>query len=149
MAILLQYSCLENSMDRGAWWAIAHGAAESDKTEYTLIRTKTKNLFVYVRDWPKSSFGFSCKILQKHLNEMFWLIWCRFILTCVTMTCPTWPCMAWLIASLSYPSPFDTTRLWSIKGLANPLTSKTVSYPQQCTSHLLDTLVIARLGQQG
>ena len=22
---LLQYSCLENSMDRGAWWAIVHG----------------------------------------------------------------------------------------------------------------------------
>ena len=21
----LQYSCLENSMDRGAWWAIVHG----------------------------------------------------------------------------------------------------------------------------
>ena len=59
---------------------IAHGAAESDKTEYTLIKTKTKNLFVYVRDWPKSSFGFSCKILQKHLNEMFWLIWCHIIL---------------------------------------------------------------------
>ena len=26
----LQYSCLENSMDRGAWWAVAHGV---DKTE--------------------------------------------------------------------------------------------------------------------
>ena len=25
----LQYSCLENSMDRGAWWAIAHGVAKS------------------------------------------------------------------------------------------------------------------------
>ena len=24
----LQYSCLENPMDRGAWWAIAHGAAK-------------------------------------------------------------------------------------------------------------------------
>ena len=26
---LLQYSCLENPMDRGAWWAIVHGVAKS------------------------------------------------------------------------------------------------------------------------
>ena len=33
---LLQYSCLENPMDRGAWQATAHGAAkESDVTEVT------------------------------------------------------------------------------------------------------------------
>ena len=25
----LQYSCLENPMDRGTWWAIAHRAAKS------------------------------------------------------------------------------------------------------------------------
>ena len=25
----LQYSCLENSMDRGAWWATVHGDAKS------------------------------------------------------------------------------------------------------------------------
>ena len=25
----LQYSCLENPMDRGAWWAIFHGIAKS------------------------------------------------------------------------------------------------------------------------
>ena len=32
----LQYSCLENSMDRGTWWDIAHGIAkESDTTEHT------------------------------------------------------------------------------------------------------------------
>ena len=24
-----QYSCLKNSMDRGAWWAVAHGVAKS------------------------------------------------------------------------------------------------------------------------
>ena len=25
----LQYSCLENPMNRGAWWAIVHGVAKS------------------------------------------------------------------------------------------------------------------------
>ena len=25
----LQHSCLENSMDRGAWWAAVHGVAKS------------------------------------------------------------------------------------------------------------------------
>ena len=29
----LQYSCLENPMDRGAWWAVVHRASESDVTE--------------------------------------------------------------------------------------------------------------------
>ena len=30
-----QYSCLENPMDRGAWWAIVHEVAESDTTKAT------------------------------------------------------------------------------------------------------------------
>ena len=42
-----------------------------------------------------------------------------------------WPCMAWLIASLSYAGPFAMTRLWSMKGafsLANfiPKSSQTL-----------------------
>ena len=28
----LQYSCLENPMDRGAWWATVHGVAKSQTT---------------------------------------------------------------------------------------------------------------------
>ena len=34
----LQYSCLENSMDRGAWWASVHGIAKSQtrlETQHT------------------------------------------------------------------------------------------------------------------
>ena len=29
----LQYSCLENPMDRGAWWATVHEVAKPDSTE--------------------------------------------------------------------------------------------------------------------
>ena len=30
----LHYSCLENPMDRGSWWAIDHGVAEESDTTY-------------------------------------------------------------------------------------------------------------------
>ena len=34
----LQYSCLENPMDRGAWWATVHkGRKESDTTEHACL----------------------------------------------------------------------------------------------------------------
>ena len=33
----LQYSCLENSIDRGTWQATVHGDAESDMAEYACV----------------------------------------------------------------------------------------------------------------
>ena len=30
----LQFSCLENSMDRGAWWATVHGVAKSQTERF-------------------------------------------------------------------------------------------------------------------
>ena len=32
---LLQYFCLENPTDRGAWWATVHSVTELDTTEAT------------------------------------------------------------------------------------------------------------------
>ena len=34
----LQYSCLENPMDKGAWWAMVHTVSESDTTEVIYLQ---------------------------------------------------------------------------------------------------------------
>ena len=46
----LQYSCLENPMDRGAWWATVHGVTKSqtqlsDKAQHStaLLQTMQKS----------------------------------------------------------------------------------------------------------
>ena len=42
----LQYSCLENSMDRGAWWATEYGVAKSWRQLGDFTFT-----FHFIRDW--------------------------------------------------------------------------------------------------
>ena len=37
---LLQYSCLENPMDRGAWWATVHGS----QSQTRLTEQKTQHI---------------------------------------------------------------------------------------------------------
>ena len=51
----IQYSCLENSMDSGAWQATVNGAAELDTTErlreYVSMPTHTPNTQTYGSAW--------------------------------------------------------------------------------------------------
>ena len=50
-------------------------------------------------------------------SPLHWTMFCQN--SPLWPVCLGWPCMAWLIASLSYTSPFAMTRLWSMKGLIN------------------------------
>ena len=46
-----QYSCLENSMDRGAWWATVRGVAKSGVTERLILKVQLpETAFFYQKD---------------------------------------------------------------------------------------------------
>ena len=47
----LQFSCLENPMDRGIWWATVLGVAESDGTEPAHMYTCTHARIIMDAFW--------------------------------------------------------------------------------------------------
>ena len=63
----LQYSCLGNSMDRGAWWAIVHLVAESDMAERlsTQGHTHTQALILL------TSFSFGHMMSVAHFSGVY------------------------------------------------------------------------------
>ena len=64
----LQYSCLENPIDRGAWWAIVHGVAKS--------RTRLSDFTFFFHPLSEMSFA---SIFSQYVA-------CHFILLIVTFT---------------------------------------------------------------
>ena len=46
----LQYFCLKNSMDRGAWWTAVYGVAELDMTEHSRAGTQPMTCSEVVSD---------------------------------------------------------------------------------------------------
>ena len=58
----LQYSCLENSIDRGAWWATVHGVTKS-WARLSDYRFTSQTLSTLQDDFPGGTIGkeFSCQ----------------------------------------------------------------------------------------
>ena len=52
----LQYSCLENSMDRGAWRATVRGITELDMTEDLTLALSVCALAMMVDNWYSDYF---------------------------------------------------------------------------------------------
>ena len=65
--IPLQYSCLENPMDRGAWWAILHRVAKS-QTRLKQLSTHTYNLCKLTFHHPETAFQVSM-VQVTHLHQ--------------------------------------------------------------------------------
>ena len=56
----LQYSCLENPMDRGAWWAAVHGVEKSQ----VHLSTHT---FIYIFIFMMQTDLFACMAVRSRL----------------------------------------------------------------------------------
>ena len=72
------YSCLENSTDRGTWWATVHGVTkESDTTEWltVFIQGKWKLLMLREMHLRQVRFGISCKARRLSLHMPSILKW--------------------------------------------------------------------------
>ena len=73
----IQYSCLENSMDRGAWWDTVHGATEKiTKTKiyfggYRFIHTRNISTLLHLYSSKKISLNYKHSDLLKFMNVFF------------------------------------------------------------------------------
>ena len=63
------YSCLENAMDRGAWWAIVHGVTKS----WTWLST-AHNLYPFICHWTLDTIIQTLYHLPLSWLNNFWLI---------------------------------------------------------------------------
>ena len=74
----LQDSCLENSMDRGAWWAIIHGAAkETDMTQWLNLPLSLCHWRSRCSELTGINLGAEDKWLMWWVRSQSFVIWLR------------------------------------------------------------------------
>ena len=75
--IPLQYSCLGNSMDRGAWWEMVHGAAKSGSRLKWLSTRSCLEYGVFSLDLAFSSSLYPI-FKGSTFGELHWLVHCSW-----------------------------------------------------------------------
>ena len=73
----LQYPCLENPMDRGAWWATVHGAAESQTQLSERVCTDTTHTHTYthsirVNSWVQGKYKYKARFVPSKNLDSYW-----------------------------------------------------------------------------
>ena len=64
----LQYSCLQNPMDRGAWWAAVHGVAERQTGLSVSMSDKWPVSMLFDNSNNQHQHGTSCDKALSHLS---------------------------------------------------------------------------------
>ena len=68
----LQHSCLENSIDRGAWWATAHGVAKSQtrlgKYHFTSLPFSLSPSKGLLKGWGREDLLIIALIVNQYLK---------------------------------------------------------------------------------
>ena len=78
----LQYSCLENPMDGGAWWAAVHGVAQS-RTRLKRLSSSSSSSIVY-QEQCFQSLSMSLVLVEIPLmfcKQIYRLVFCCFELS--------------------------------------------------------------------
>ena len=81
----LQYSCLENSMDRGAWWATVHGVTKRQATlsdfTFSLFSFSLRNVLIGVTNCmvTVSISQVRAASLEKYQNARSFLTCCNLM----------------------------------------------------------------------
>ena len=137
---LLQYSCLENPMDRGAWWAVVHGVAGSrtrlsDFTFPSHFHALEKEMATHssVLAWriPGTGKPGGLPSMGSHRVGHDW----SDLAAAAAATTATAERKHWILANLSYSHPINGKKWMKTQEKMSILTSpKSASFQEHCES---------------